>query len=156
MRAQPVLILKPNGDVAVPLDATDLVPILAAQALQVKTTDLAPLATDASLTLIDAKLTQLLAALALQPKTATRAIQLTISLAAALLDFQLDLGGLTTIYEIAVRDLTGAVVPTLKINGFGNPLALAKGEVRTGLNVTALHISTAAGGGSLVLELLGR
>lgn len=165
MRAQPVLILKPNGDVAVPVDPTDLAPIakdtslqaiIAAQANQVKTADLAPLAKDASLTLIDAKLTQILAALAPLPKTATRATQVPVSLAAPLVDLPVDFGGLTTISEITVRDLTGPAIANLKINGFGNSLALAKGEVRTGLNVTTLHVSTGGGGGSLVLELLGR
>ena len=58
MRAQPVLILKPNGDVAIPLDPTDLIPIaknasllsiLAAQALQPQAADLLPLAKEATL-----------------------------------------------------------------------------------------------------------
>lgn len=143
MRAQPVLILKPNGDVAVPMDAADLAPL-------VHTADLATLATDASLALI-------LAALALQPKTATKAVQLTISLAAALVDAPVALGGLLNVFTVTVKDLTGATIPTLKINGIAeSPLTLTKGEVRTGLNATMLHVSTAAGGGSLVLELLGR
>lgn len=159
MKAQPVLILKPNGDVAVPMDATDLLPIakdaslaaiLAAQALQVQTGDLAPLAKDASLAAI-------LAAIDLQPKTATKAVQVTISLAGALVNAPVALGGLQNVYTITVRDLTGATIPTLRINGIAeSPLALAKGEERSGLDATSLHISTVAGGGSLVLELLGR
>jgi hypothetical protein len=125
------------------MDATDLAPL-------VHTADLATLATDASLALI-------LASLALQPKTATKAVQVTISLAAALVDAPVDLGGLLNVFTVTVKDLTGATIPTLKINGIAeSPLTLAKGEVRTGLNATTLHVSTAAGGGSLVLELLGR
>ena len=87
----------------------------------------------------------------------TKVTRVTVNLAAALNDSPVGLGTLTHVRTVTVADLTGAVVPTLKINGTGEfPLPLTKGEIRTGLDATSLHVSCAAGGGQLVLELAGR
>lgn len=87
----------------------------------------------------------------------TKVTRVTVNLAAALNDSAIALGTLTHVRTVTVADLTGAVVPTLKVNGTGEfPLPLVKGDVRTGLDATSLHVSCAAGGGQLVLELAGR
>ncbi len=87
----------------------------------------------------------------------TKVTRVTVNLGAALNNSAVALGTLTHVRTVTVADLTGAVVPTLKINGTGEfPLPLTKGEIRSGLDATSLHVSCAAGGGQLVLELAGR
>jgi len=100
---------------------------------------------------------QILDALAFLPRTSTRAVQVVVSLAAAMADAPVNLGGLTVVQSFTVKDLSGAVIPTIKLNGLvESPLSLAKGEVRSDLQITSLFLNCAAGGGSLTLELHGR
>ncbi|WP_257303392.1 hypothetical protein [Geothrix campi] len=96
-------------------------------------------------------------ALALLPKAATKAREVTINMAAGLVDSAVALGTLTTVQSVFVKDLTGAIVPTLKLGGAGeSPLTLAKGDTRDGFSVTGLLLNCGAGGGSITLELYGR
>jgi hypothetical protein len=112
--------------------------------------DLEPLATEAALQ-------ALLTAVQALPRVTTKVHRVTISLANALANSAVALGTLTHVHAVTVADLTGAVVPTLKVNGIGETaVPLAKGEVRDGLDATTLHINCGAGGGTLVLELHGR
>jgi hypothetical protein len=88
---------------------------------------------------------------------ASRLEVITISLVGANVDepvapaFQL-------VKSYTVKDLTGAVVPTLKHGGVGAPeIPLAAGEVRANLAIEGgLYLNNAAGGGSLTLEIHGR
>lgn len=121
--------------------------------------DLAPIATEATAQTLgkDASLQALLVAVQALPRVSTKIHRVTISLAGALVDSIVALGTLTHVHAVTVADLTGAVIPTLKVNGVGETaVPLAKGEVRDQLDATTLHINCAAGGGSLVLELHGR
>lgn len=112
--------------------------------------DLAPLATEAALQAI-------LTAVQALPRPSTKLHRVTISLANALVDSAVALGTLTRVHSVTVADLTGAVVPTLKVNGTAEVgVPLAKGEVRDQLEAQTLHVNCAAGGGNLVLELHGR
>jgi hypothetical protein len=91
------------------------------------------------------------------PHVSTKIHRVTIILADALVDSWVDMGTLTHVYAVTVVDLTGSVVPTMKFNdATATDIPLARGEVRDQLDMTALYVSCAAGGGNLVLELHGR
>jgi hypothetical protein len=125
-----------------------------------------PLAKDATLQAVlaglgalahEATVQALLAALQALPKSATKAHRVTLDLSAAQVDVPVPLGKLTEVSALTVVDLTGGVVPTLKLNGLDqDAIPLVKGETRGGLSLTTLHLNCAAGGGQVVLELRGR
>lgn len=152
MKLNPILI---HG-----LDGRPLTPVIKA--------DLAPLAKDATVQALGKEATLLLVArettllnlvTAVQalPRLSTKVHRVTLSLAAALNNAVVGLGTLTKVQSVNVVDLTGSVVPTMKFNGTTEAaIPLAKGEIRNGLDVTTLHVTCGAGGGSLVLELMGR
>ncbi len=143
MKLTPVLVLG--------MDAQPVTPV--------QPGDLAPLAKDATLQAVVKETTAqaLLSAIEALPRPSTRVHRVTVSLATALNNQAVGLGTLTRVHGVVVVDLTGSVVPTLKFNGTGEAaIPLAKGEARSGLDVSTLHVSCAAGGGSLVLELAGR
>lgn len=160
MKATPVLILKPNGDVAIPMDATDLVPLVhsvdlaplvhtADLAPLVHTADLAPLATNAALVALQV----LVAAL---PQSNTKIAQVTIPMAVALVDSLVPLGTLVAVETVVVKSIVGTA--TLKFGAVGSPaVPLVAGEVRNNLNVAALYLNSPGGaGGTITLELQGR
>lgn len=98
----------------------------------------------------------ILAALQALPKSSTKARQVTVDLAPVLADAPVAFGTLAKVHAVTVVDLTGAATPSLKINGTAEAaLPLAKGQTRSGLLATTLHLSSPGGGGSLVLELHG-
>lgn len=91
------------------------------------------------------------------PRPSTKIHRVTISLSALLADVPVYLGTLAKVQAVAVVDLTGTVVPSLKFGGSAEtPIPLAKGETRENLDVSGLLITSAAGGGSLTLEIHGR
>lgn len=143
MQLTPVLILGLDGEPITPASAADM-------ALLAKDATLQGLATEATAQ-------ALLTAIQALPRPSSKVHRVTVSLAGALNNQAVGLGTLTRVHAVTVADLTGAVIPTLRFNGIGEAtIPLAKGEVRDGLDVATLHVSCAAGGGSLVLELHGR
>lgn len=143
MKLTPVLILGVDGQPVTPASAADM-------ELLAKDATLQGLATEATAQ-------ALLTAIQALPRPSSKIHRVTVSLAGALNNQAVGLGTLTRVHAVTVADLTGAVIPTLRFNGIGEAtIPLAKGEVRDGLDVSTLHVSCAAGGGSLVLELHGR
>lgn len=98
----------------------------------------------------------ILAVLQALPKASTKARQVTVDLAPVLADAPVAFGTLAKVHAVTVVDLTGTVTPSLKINGTAEAaLPLAKGQTRSGLMASTLHLSGPGGVGSLVLELHG-
>lgn len=86
----------------------------------------------------------------------TKAREVVINLAPGLVDSPVDIGTLTTVQSISVKDLTGTVTPTLKLGGAGESgLTLAPGDTIDGLKVSQMLITSAPGGGALTLIMLG-
>lgn len=143
MNLTPVLILGVDGQPVTPANSADL----------------AFLAKDATAQTLakDATAQAILAALQALPQPSTKIHRVTVSLAASLVDQPVSLGTVTDVQAVTVAELTGTVTPTLKFGGAGeSAVPLAKGEVRDGLKVGSLYLSTAAGGGAVVLEIHGR
>lgn len=150
MKLTPVLILGLDGQPITPASAADLVLLAREATAQAHLTALQSLARESTAQ-------ALLTAIQALPRPSIKIHRVTVSLAGALNNQAVGLGTLTRVHAVTVVDLAGAVVPTLKFNGIGEAtIPLAKGEVRDGLDVSTLHVSCAAGGGSLVLELHGR
>lgn len=161
MELTPTLIYGLNGEPLTPVIKADLEPLAKEATLQTvaKEATLQAVAKEATLQTIgkDATLQAIVTALQALPKSSTKIHRVTIGLAAALNDAVVGLGTLTHVQAITVADLTGAVIPTLKMNGIAEiAFPLAKGEMRDNLDATTLHVTCAAGGGNIVLELHGR
>jgi hypothetical protein len=133
-----VLALTPSGDVAIPLQATDLLPI----------------SKDATLTAMQ---TALVAAIGALPQPNTKVTQVTVALGAAVVDQPVNLGTLTHVETVVVKNLANTTA-TLKFGAVGEAaVPLVTGESRSGLNMAALYLnSPGAAGGTITLELQGR
>ncbi len=122
-----VLILTPAGDVAVPVQPSDLI----------------PMAKDATIAALP------------QPNTKITAV--TVSLVAAVVDQAVALGTLTRVETVVVKDLTGATATLKFGAITEAAIPLVQGEVRNNLNVDALYLNSPGGaGGTITLEIQGR
>lgn len=134
----PVLILGPDGGVLIPAQSSDLVPV----------------AKDATLTALQ---TALVAAIGALPQPNTKVTQVTVALGAAVVNQLVPLGTLTHVETVVVKNLANTTA-TLKFGAVGEAaVPLVAGESRSGLNMAALYLnSPGAAGGSITLEIQGR
>lgn len=150
MKPQPVLILGLDGENPVqPVQVDDLAPLAADASIQNLIADLGLVAKDSSAQSI-------LSAILRQTQTSTKAIQVTVSLAAAVADQAIDLSGFEKIQRVKVKALAGATA-TLKFgNAFAVGLDVAQGDDFPGLGITALTLNSPGGaGGTITLQIFG-
>lgn len=125
-KVQPVIQVTPSGETVPPLGAADLAGLA-------KSTDVQAL-----------------------PHSVTRMIQRTLDLAGLHADAPVDLGALTEIQSITVRELTAGSLSLRFGSLTAESVQVAKGELREGLNGAGLWYSNPAGGGTAQLEIHGR
>lgn len=130
--------MNPSGDLAIPLQASDL----------------APISKDATLTALQAALVAAIGAL---PQPNTKITQVTVALGAAVVDQLVPLGTLTHVETVVVKALANTTA-SLKFGAVGEAaVPLVVGESRSNLNMAALYLSSpGAAGGTITLELQGR
>ena len=140
MQIQPVLLLGPDGEAVAPLQSSDL----------------APLATESTLATLSTDLAALRLEVQALPKRNTKAHQVTLSLGDAVSNLPVALGLLSKVHAVTIKNLIGSA--TVKLGSVAeSEITLAQGEVRDGLEVDSLLISSVGGAGwSLTLEIHGR
>lgn len=144
-----VLVIAPDGSAVLPVQPPDLAPLALDASLQTVITDLGLVAKDTSAQSI-------LSAILRQTETSTKATQVVVSLAAAVVDQAIDLSGYEKVQRVYIHALSGATA-TLKFgNSFASPLDLAQGNDYPGLGVTALTLNSPGGaGGTITIQIFG-
>jgi hypothetical protein len=130
----PILLLTPSGEVAIPLQPSDMTPI--AQ---------------------DASLQAMIAALSEVPKAATKIHVVTMDLTAARVDVVVPTGTLGIIQSVVVKALAGTTASLKFGSTLDTAIPVLLAEKRDGFAVIGLYLNSPGGaGGTITLELQGR
>ncbi len=151
-----VAVVQPDGSPVQMIQPTDLPPLAQDATLQATNTQLGTMETTLGTLALDMSAQAILSAILRQTETSTKAIQVQVSLAAAVVDQAIALPGFEKVQRVYVKALAGATA-TLKFGPAGAvPLDVAQGDDFPGLGITALTLNSPGGaGGTITLQIFG-